>query len=47
MFHLKKYLEILEVSFSDKILLRVDNFVQTATNGKFVNFLTSNNAETE
>ena len=40
----KTKLEILEVSFFDIILLSVDNFVQTATNGKSVNFLTPNNA---
>ena len=43
----KKYLEILEISFSDIILLSVGNFVQTATNGKFVDFLTLNNAGIE
>ena len=43
----KKKLEILELSFSDIILLSVGNFVQTATNGKFVNFLNSNNVGIE
>ena len=36
-------MEILEISFSDIILPSVGNFVQTATNGKFVDFLTLNN----
>ena len=43
----KKQLEILEISFSDIILPSVGNFVQTATNDKFVDFLTLNNAGIE
>ena len=43
----KKELKISELSFSDIILLSVGNFVQTATNGEFANFLTLNNAGIE
>ena len=43
----KKELEILEISLSDIILPSFGNSVQTATNGKFVDFLTLNNAKIE
>ena len=43
----KKWLKILELSFSDIILLNVGNFVQTATNGNFAILLTLNNAGIE
>ena len=46
-FSFKKSLKILELSFSDIILLSVGNFVQTATNGKSANFLTLNNVGIE
>ena len=36
-------MEILDLSFSDILLLSVGNIVQTATTGKFVNFFTSIN----
>ena len=44
---LKNQLKILELSFSDIILLSVGNFVQAATIGKFANFLTLNNVGIE
>ena len=43
----KIWLKISETTFSDIILLSVGNFVQTATNAKFANFLTLNNAGIE
>ena len=43
----KNYLKNSELSFFDIILLSVGNFVQTAANGKFANFLTLNNAGIE
>ena len=43
----KKYLKVLELSFSGMLQLSVGNFVQTATTGKVANFLTSNNVGME